>query len=123
MIPAVKDSVIGEGVTLRGGVTTKGGLQLSGEVHGEVRADRIAMAESSLLEGSAEAEIVEVRGRLTGTITGRDVRLYATARVEADITYEQLTIEMGARFQGRCIPADAAKRQHAQGQGQQAKRA
>jgi cytoskeletal protein CcmA (bactofilin family) len=120
MIPAVKDSVIGEGVTLRGGVTTKGGLQLSGEVYGEVRADRIAMAESSLLEGSAEAEIVEVRGRLTGTITGRDVRLYATARVEADITYEQLTIEMGARFQGSCTPADAAK---PQGQAQQAKRA
>ena len=118
MIPAVKDSVIGEGVTLRGGVTTKGGLQLSGEVYGEVRADRIATAEKSIIEGGAEGEIIEIRGRLTGTINGRDVRLYATAQVEADITYEQLTIEMGARFQGRCLPADAAKRQ-----GQQAKRA
>jgi cytoskeletal protein CcmA (bactofilin family) len=109
MIPGAKDSVIGEGVTLRGGVTTRGGLQIAGEVYGEVRADRISMGETAVLEGSAEAEIVEIRGRLTGTISGRDVRLYATAQVEADITYQQLSIELGARFQGRCLPADAMR--------------
>ena len=108
MIPGAKDSTIGEGVTVRGGVTTKGGLQVSGSVHGDVKADRISMSESGLIEGSAEGAIVEVRGRLTGTIKGRDVRIYASAKVEADITYEQLSVELGARFMGRCVPADAA---------------
>ena len=109
MIPGAKDSTIGEGVTLRGGVTTKGGLQVSGSVFGDVKADRVSMSESGVIEGSAEAAIVEVRGRLTGAIRGRDVRIYATAKVEADITYEQLSVELGARFMGRCLPADAAK--------------
>ena len=108
MISGAKESVIGEGLTLRGGVTTKGGLQVSGAVYGDVRAERISMGETGLIEGSAEAAIVEVRGRLTGTITGRDVRIYASARVEADVTYEQLSVELGARFMGRCVPADAA---------------
>ena len=110
MIPGSKDSVIGEGVTLRGGVTTKGGLQVSGEVFGDVKADRVTMSETGVIEGSAEAEIVEVRGRLTGAIAGRDVRIYATAKVEADITYEQLSVELGARFMGRCLPADAKEK-------------
>jgi cytoskeletal protein CcmA (bactofilin family) len=107
MIPGAKDSVIGEGLTLRGGVTTRGGLQISGAVYGDVKADRVTMAETGVVEGSAVAEIVEVRGRLTGSIAARDVRIYSSARVEADITYEQLSVELGARFMGRCLPADA----------------
>ena len=107
MIPGAKDSLIGEGVTLRGGVTTRGGLQIAGEVYGDVKADRLSMAETAVIEGSAEAQIVEVRGRLTGSIAARDVRIYSSARVEADITYEQLSVELGARFMGRCLPADA----------------
>jgi cytoskeletal protein CcmA (bactofilin family) len=46
---------------------------------------------------------VEVRGRVSGSITAKQVRLYGGAHVEGDITHEQLSIENGAFFQGRSL--------------------
>jgi cytoskeletal protein CcmA (bactofilin family) len=47
--------------------------------------------------------MVEVRGRVTGSIAARQVKLLPSAKVEGDITYEQLSIDNGAHFEGRCI--------------------
>ena len=97
-------SVISSDMAVRGGLETRGRLSLSGEVFGDVKVERLTLAETASLEGTVEAVIVEVRGRLVGTIKARDVRLYPTARVEADITYETLVVEAGARVDGRCFP-------------------
>ncbi|MFY8143050.1 MAG: polymer-forming cytoskeletal family protein, partial [Caulobacter sp.] len=35
--------------------------------------------------------------------TAQSVRLYGTARVDGDITHEQLAMEPGAEFQGRSL--------------------
>ena len=98
------ESVISSDVAVRGGLETRGRLSLSGEVFGDVKVERLTLAETASLEGSVEAVLVEVRGRVVGTIKAKDVRLYATARVEADITYETLVVEAGARLDGRCFP-------------------
>jgi len=42
-----------------------------------------------------------VRGRVVGNIQGKQVKLIATAYVDGDITAEQLSIDVGAFFQGR----------------------
>jgi cytoskeletal protein CcmA (bactofilin family) len=44
-----------------------------------------------------------VRGRIIGAVAAQQVRLYATASVEGDITHEQLAMETGANFQGRSL--------------------
>ncbi|MNN99233.1 Polymer-forming cytoskeletal [compost metagenome] len=46
-----------------------------------------------------------MRGRVSGAIVAKQVKLFATARIEGDITQEQLSIEQGAWFQGRCTQA------------------
>ena len=38
--------------------------------------------ETGLVEGVIEAETVEIRGRVAGTISARSVKLYASARVD-----------------------------------------
>ena len=97
-------SNISSDMAVRGGLEARGRLDLSGEVFGDVKVERLTLAETASLEGSVEAVLVEVRGRVVGTIKAKDVRLYATARVEADITYETLVVEAGARLDGRCFP-------------------
>lgn len=97
-------SVISGDIAVRGGLEARGRLSLSGEVFGDVKVERLTLAETASLEGSVEAVLVEVRGRVVGTIKAKDVRLYASARVEADITYETLVVEAGARLDGRCFP-------------------
>ena len=46
-----------------------------------------------------------MRGRVSGAIVAKQVKLHATARVEGAITQEQLAIDQGAWFQGRCNQA------------------
>ena len=98
-------STLTSGVRYEGNISGGGDLQVDGTLKGDVRLSRVIIGESGSIEGSITADQVEVRGRVSGSITGKAVRLLATARVEGDITQEQLAIEPGAWFQGRSIQA------------------
>ena len=95
-------SVIDRYVRVQGRIEARGEIQLRGRVTGEIRADRLFIAEAAEMRGSIEASFVEVRGQVTGPITARHVRLLAGALVEGDITSELLEVENGAQLIGRC---------------------
>jgi len=104
-------SSFGAGLIIEGNITGAGDLVLEGTVHGDVKVSHLTVGESGNIEGKVEADTVEVRGRVVGSIKGQQVKLQATAYVEGDITHEQLAIDVGAYFQGRCLqtrPAPAA---------------
>ena len=96
-------SVLGSDLVIKGGIEGRGEIQLQGRAWGDVKVERLVVGDAAEIEGSVDAVVVEVRGRVAGSITARQVRLLPTARVEGDITYEQLAIELGAQFEGRCI--------------------
>src|SRR3712207_5896432 len=96
-------SVLGADLVIKGGIEGRGEIQLQGRAWGDVKVERLVVGEAAELEGAVEAASVEVRGRVMGSITARQVRLAPSARVEGDITYEQLCIELGAQFEGKCI--------------------
>ena len=96
-------SLIAENVALNGDVATDGDVQLDGALLGDIRVGHLTIGESGQVEGAIEAETAEIRGRVAGSILARAVKLYATARVEGDITHDQLTIETGAHFAGRSV--------------------
>ena len=104
-------STLGAGLIIEGNVTGSGDLVLDCTVHGDVKVSHLTVGESGNIEGKVEADSVEIRGRVVGSIKGQQVKLQATAYVEGDITHEQLAIDVGAYFQGRCLqtrPAPAA---------------
>jgi cytoskeletal protein CcmA (bactofilin family) len=96
-------SLIAENVTLRGDVATDGDVHLDGALKGDMRVRELTIGEGGSVEGAIEAESVEIRGRVLGTVTAKSVRLFSTARVEGDITHAQLAIEPGAHFEGRSL--------------------
>ena len=96
-------SLLSADLTIEGGVTGEGELQIDGVVKGDVRVGRLTVGETGHIEGSVYAEVVEVRGRVVGAITSKQVRLYGTSYVDGDITHEQLAMETGAFFQGRSL--------------------
>jgi len=96
-------SLIAEHMTLEGAVAGDGELHLDGVVRGDVRVSKLTIGETGHVEGSIIAETVEIRGRVIGTLSAKQVRLYGTAYVDGDITHEQLSIENGAFFQGRSL--------------------
>jgi len=96
-------SLIAEGTTIDGGVSGDCQLQVDGIVKGDVAVTSLSVGESGKIEGSSKAELVEVRGRVVGSITAKQVKLLAGCDVEGDIAHEQLIIEPGAVFQGRSL--------------------
>ena len=96
-------SLIADDISIEGNIRGDGELQVDGTVIGDVTIARLTIGESGRIDGSITADIAEVRGKVTGAITSKQVRLYASAQVDGDITHEQLTMEAGAYFQGRSM--------------------
>jgi len=98
-------STLSSGVKYEGNISGAGDIQIDGTLKGDVRVARVVIGDGGVVEGAVAGDVVEVRGKVTGSITGKAVKLFSTARVEGDITQEQLMIEQGAWFQGRCLQA------------------
>jgi cytoskeletal protein CcmA (bactofilin family) len=101
--PRGAPSLLGPDLVFEGRLSGAGEVHVDGRVIGEVRLGRLTLGESGFVEGSIEAEHVDIRGRVVGTIQALSVRIAASAHVEADITHQQLAMEAGAFFQGRCM--------------------
>lgn len=100
---AMAASLVAENVTLTGELASDGEVHLDGRLKGDARVNRLMVGEAGLVEGAIEADAVEVRGRVRGTINARAVKLHASGEVEGDITHAELVIEAGARFNGRSV--------------------
>ena len=96
-------SLVAEGVRIKGNVAPDGDLHLDGAGEGDLTVARLTIGETGLVTGAIKAETIEVRGRVVGTISARQVRLLATARVDGDISHTELSIEAGAHFEGRSL--------------------
>jgi cytoskeletal protein CcmA (bactofilin family) len=96
-------SLIAENVSVAGDLSSDGDVQLDGALRGDLKVGHLSLGETGQVEGAIEAETVEIRGRVVGTISARVVRLFATAQVEGDITHAQLAIDAGAQFSGRSV--------------------
>lgn len=96
-------SLVAEGVVFRGDLATDGDLHLDGTVEGDLKAARLTIGESGVVTGTIEAESIDIRGRVSGTIAARQVRLWASAHIEGDISHAELSIETGAHFEGRSL--------------------
>jgi cytoskeletal protein CcmA (bactofilin family) len=101
--PSRSSSTIGPDMVLTGDVSGGGDIQIDGTVKGDVRVEHVIVGETGQIEGGVFAEAVEVRGKIAGSITAKQVRLYGACHVDGDITHEQLAMETGAFFQGRSL--------------------
>ena len=96
-------SLITDDMRIEGNLSGDGELHIDGFVRGDLAIARLTVGESGRIEGSVVAETFDCRGRITGSITAKEVHLYATAHVDGDVTHDQLSIEAGAFIQGRCL--------------------
>jgi cytoskeletal protein CcmA (bactofilin family) len=105
---AIACSLIAQNVSLEGDLVSDGDVQLDGSVRGDLKLNHLTIGETGQVDGLITAETVEVRGRVSGAIAAKIVRLYATARVDGDITHAQIAIDAGAHFAGRSVKLVAA---------------
>ncbi len=95
-------SILAADLVFEGNISGDGELMIDGAVKGDVHVARLVVGEHAHVEGTLRGAHIEIRGHVHGNIEGKAVRLLETAHVEGDITHEQLSIDVGAFFQGRC---------------------
>ena len=101
-------SVIGGDVVIKGDIEASADLHVDGKVQGDLVCASLVQGESSSIEGAITAETARLSGSVKGTITARELVILKSARIEGDVRYEALTIEHGAKVDGR-FAADAGK--------------
>ena len=99
-------SIIGEDLTIRGNVTSKGEIQIDGEIEGDIRCSSLLLGDKSKVTGGVAAEDVIVRGHIVGSVRGLRITLQAQSHVEGDIFAQSLAIEQGAYFEGKSRRSD-----------------
>ena len=99
-------SVIGPDLVIHGNLTSKGEVQIDGEVQGDIHGTHIIIGESARVTGGIVAEECVIRGHLLGTVRGRRVLLQSTSHVEGDIYHQTMAIEQGAFFEGKSRRTD-----------------
>lgn len=98
------ESVIGNDLSIEGHTITircKGSLRVNGNIQANLHSRRLIVGEAARISGTISAEDIAVHGRVEGSISGAVVRLQETAIVDGDIQAHRLSIDTGARFEGR----------------------
>lgn len=99
-------SVIGADLVIQGNLTSKGEIQIEGEVQGDIHGTHVVIGERARVTGGVIAEECVIRGHLLGTIRGRRVLLQTSSHVEGDIYHQTMAIEQGAFFEGKSRRTD-----------------
>ena len=99
-------SIIGEDLKITGNVSSKGEVQVDGELEGDIHCGSLLLGDNSVIQGSVVAEDVVVRGKVLGSVRGLRVTLQAQSHVEGDIYHQSLAIEQGAYFEGKSRRSD-----------------
>ena len=97
-------SVIGADVVIKGDIAATADLHVDGTIEGDIKCASLVQGESSNIHGGVVAESARLAGRVTGSITARELVILKSAVIEGDVHYDALTIEQGAQVDGRFAP-------------------
>jgi cytoskeletal protein CcmA (bactofilin family) len=106
------DSLIGAGTVVRGDVLFAGGLRIDGRVEGNVatadgQTGALVISEQARIDGRVSVSHVVVNGTVKGPIVARDyLELQGKARIDGDVTYRTLEMQVGAVVEGRLDHAE-----------------
>ena len=110
--PPAAEPILLEGMSFEGLLVLPGPARIDGRVRGEVLAGgSVWVGPSGCVEADLEADAVFVEGRVEGNLRAqRSIHLGSAASVRGQLRAPNLSIEEGARIDGRvdCGPAQGA---------------
>jgi cytoskeletal protein CcmA (bactofilin family) len=108
----VFESIIGPTIQVQGNLLINQGIRIDGRVNGSILQQDgqdavVAISESAVITGDVKANSIIISGHLKGNIIS-DVRLeiLKTARIDGNVNYHSIGIEMGATINGNLHQID-----------------
>jgi cytoskeletal protein CcmA (bactofilin family) len=108
------DSLIGAGTTIEGNMSFSGGLRIDGQVNGNVVATHgkpstLVLSEHARVNGEVNVTHLVINGTISGPVFVSDyMELQSKARVNGDVHYATLEIQLGAIVEGHLIHTSTA---------------
>ena len=98
-----KPSIISEGFTFEGTITSDGVINIAGTVRGKITAKSVLIDSSGQVDGELNSEQLVIKGQLKGDVNCDDLNVGPLARVDGNISYKYIHIQRGGRVVGRFI--------------------
>jgi cytoskeletal protein CcmA (bactofilin family) len=98
-----KPSIISEGFTFEGTITSDCVLNIAGTVRGKITAKSVLIDSSGQVDGELNSEQLVIKGQLKGDVNCDDLNVGPLARVDGNISYKYIHIQRGGRVAGRFI--------------------
>jgi cytoskeletal protein CcmA (bactofilin family) len=95
MAPTASTFSLGPQLTVRGGVSSKGPVHVSGEVIGDIDCSFLLLSPQSILKGNVVADDVIVQGQVTGIVRACRVILQAGVKLK-EIYFTTLSLSRKA---------------------------
>jgi cytoskeletal protein CcmA (bactofilin family) len=94
-------SFIGAEVVITGNINAAGDIHLDGTIEGDLSCTTLTQGATGKVTGHITAEKATLAGHVDGTISARDLVLERSAQISGDLSYENVSIETGAKVDGR----------------------
>lgn len=98
------DTIIGKNTKIEGNISSQGTMRIDGLVTGKVEVEgNLIVGENSKIEADIKADNISVSGEIVGNLTIKNqVQITSTGKVYGDIEVQNLIIDEGAIFDGKC---------------------
>ncbi|MFM9853755.1 MAG: polymer-forming cytoskeletal protein [Sphingomonadaceae bacterium] len=94
-------SFIGAEVVIHGNVSGNGDIHLDGTIEGDLACNSLILGPGGRIKGNVSAEKATLGGTVEGTINAATLVVQRTARITGDLAYDTVSIENGAKLDGR----------------------
>jgi len=94
-------SFIGSEVIISGDLSTDAQLHVDGRIDGNVRCASLFQGAEGIIAGNIVAQEARLSGTVEGTVSAGILVIEAGAQILGDVAYETISIEAGARIEGR----------------------
>jgi cytoskeletal protein CcmA (bactofilin family) len=108
------DSLIGAGTSIDGDLNFSGGMRIDGQVNGNVVAAQgkpstLVLSEHAQVNGEVNVTHLVINGSISGSVLASEyMELQSKAKINGDVHYTTLEIQLGAIVEGRLIHSSTA---------------
>ena len=110
------DSLIGVSTTIDGNLNFSGGLRIDGRVNGNVIAAKgkpstLVLSEHACVVGEVNVTHLVINGTINGPVfVSEYLELQSKAKVNGDVHYTTMEIQLGAIVEGRLVHTNAEEK-------------
>ena len=94
-------SILGADTAIKGDITAESDLHIDGKVEGDITCASLIQGETSQIIGAVKVRSAKLAGIVRGTIDAGELVILKSAEIHGDVHYDALTIEPGAKVDGR----------------------